>query len=170
MTYPIDNNLARRARRGFSVFLLAAGLGAATSGCAGLTDPIIPTYIPPNVRTYAGVTNGPANGVYWTKTDAVRMKVQIELRYAQDYLAYQGAKGSNEAALAAADALQTKLFDPETGLVTLGVATLLGGGGLLAGYRNGLKKPRPGDIPGDQHKAEVNAAGLTDPLKFQEKP
>lgn len=160
--------MTRRARRGFRLFLLAAVLCCVSTGCAGLTDPFIPTYIPPNVRTYVGTTNGPVNGVYWSKTDAVRFKALIELVYIQELVSYHGAKGANDAALAAADELQNRLFDPETGYVTIGVAALLGGSGVLAGYRSGLKKPRPGDVPLEQHKAEVKAAGLTDPARYQE--
>lgn len=157
-------------RRGFSLFLLAAGLGAGAiplSGCAGITDPVVPTYIPQNVRTYAGSTNGPMNGIYWSKSDAVRTRVLVEYAYARDTLRYQTARGQNEAALATANALQDRLFNPDTGLVTLGLAALGGGGLSVLTYRTGLRKPRPGDVTKEQNEAEKLAAGLQSPEKFR---
>lgn len=137
--------------------------------CAALTDPIIPSYAPPMVYGFVGMTNAPKNRLGFTSLkETKRLKAMVEIQHVQNELKYFTAKGLNDKAISASEGLQTRLFDPDTGYVSLGLAAL-GGGGLSAlTYLKGKKTPRPGDVPKEQHEAEKKLAGMMDPEVFKQ--
>jgi hypothetical protein len=141
--------------------------GAMLTSCeSGITDVIIPSYIPGMVTNYTQATPTKVNRIYTSLSDAKIAQFQIEASHKrrmfefdimakQEGLEYGIIKQVQTDLVIGSQQLQESLFG-EGGLVSVGgtsLLTALGAGGLA--YRFGAKKQRPDDYNSAEAKAEI---------------
>ena len=155
------------------IVCLLAIVGCSTAKAA-FTDRFVPTFMANPSYTFCGYTNAPSTGVLFgfpSLKDAKLLKSEIEIVHAEHMIRYYAAKELNDKAVEGGEALQTALFDPDTGYASMGLSAV---GGLLTGgllsfgtYRKGLKTTGPGHVTKEELEAQKKMAGMMSPEDFK---